>query len=678
MNYRLFKFIFFLTACSFLTTCHLDPVNPNDYRDENEVKDNEFVLSANTIALDEQDCDEVIAVFKDRIVVEKNAKILKSLKPGKILFKNNLVGPDSIVLYRKVIEIRERPNNFLIITQNASLNETFYKYNIDTRSDKYSVRPRSFFDDYLVFDTPYGSISRQYSFQPDISVNYAMDDFVFTSSFDSSNVVNGSVASPEFDMLLKNFSLSVSGKFLAEAAGSFSLDTSLIEPKLLLRIPQSGLALYMEVSLEVSGNLTGIIESPLESFTFGGYDLRLKFDNSSSVPTYSLGPSGITPKAASKEEWIIYTDGNVEIKLNASFYIAFFGATDYAKIGINVGAYMDPGIHHSGDLLNPRPGYNLNFEAGVVMNVFAELMFYFGTNFDFSGPDIKYPLLSGYTVFPQCEPFDNAVFNYDPVSQDFLLRMDNSDPARNFYKVSINGTKIKYLGNEVFDYNKDYIVQIPSSTRPVNEIVISDFFKAGCYIKDNFVNPAGFGTCDEIVFDAEGNDYCTFLVDQTLWMAENLRISTAGYPVRNEGSPEERLYGRLYTYDEITNENLCPDGWHLPSKEEWENLIFYLGGSDIAGLKMKYPSNAVWNGTVPLRGEFNAVPSGEYYAWQNLYGFTNRKAFYWSSEVGPLGEVYFYSISENLNDILEDFGAGKYDHSIKEIAYSCRCVKDIE
>jgi uncharacterized protein (TIGR02145 family) len=47
-------------------------------------------------------------------------------------------------------------------------------------------------------------------------------------------------------------------------------------------------------------------------------------------------------------------------------------------------------------------------------------------------------------------------------------------------------------------------------------------------------------------------------------------------------------YGKLYNwYAVVDNNGLCPQGWHIPSDDEWDTLINYLGGKDVAGAKMK-------------------------------------------------------------------------------------------
>ena len=46
-----------------------------------------------------------------------------------------------------------------------------------------------------------------------------------------------------------------------------------------------------------------------------------------------------------------------------------------------------------------------------------------------------------------------------------------------------------------------------------------------------------------------------------------------------------KIYGGLYHW--TTAKNVCPAGWHLPDKADWDLLINYLGGRQIAGGKLK-------------------------------------------------------------------------------------------
>lgn len=95
---------------------------------------------------------------------------------------------------------------------------------------------------------------------------------------------------------------------------------------------------------------------------------------------------------------------------------------------------------------------------------------------------------------------------------------------------------------------------------------------------------------DSIVTDIEGNDYPIVEIGGQIWMAKNLRVTKApdGTAVTSycydDNALFENKYGRLYTWDVAMNgsviemaQGICPDGWHIPSDEEWKILEIYLG-----------------------------------------------------------------------------------------------------
>lgn len=86
-------------------------------------------------------------------------------------------------------------------------------------------------------------------------------------------------------------------------------------------------------------------------------------------------------------------------------------------------------------------------------------------------------------------------------------------------------------------------------------------------------------SCGDLVLDADGNEYATIpREDGNCWMQANLRIHVPGS--FQEDGVDEQKYGRLYTWDAATKGNsgekvqgICPNGWHIPTKAEWDTLV---------------------------------------------------------------------------------------------------------
>ena len=105
----------------------------------------------------------------------------------------------------------------------------------------------------------------------------------------------------------------------------------------------------------------------------------------------------------------------------------------------------------------------------------------------------------------------------------------------------------------------------------------------------------------EICQDFDGNIYETTQIGEQIWMAENLKTThynngdeiifinssdlwdsydTGHYAVYNNDLSNVNLYGYLYNWTASTDpRGVCPEGYHVPSDEEWSQLILYLDSS---------------------------------------------------------------------------------------------------
>jgi len=116
--------------------------------------------------------------------------------------------------------------------------------------------------------------------------------------------------------------------------------------------------------------------------------------------------------------------------------------------------------------------------------------------------------------------------------------------------------------------------------------------------------------------DIDGNVYKTVKIGSQIWMAENLRTTryrngdlisniidesewsttkTGAWVYFDNDTAYGEIYGKLYNWFAVNDERgLCPEGWHVPSFDEWEILSDYLGGWFEAGGKMKATGTQYW------------------------------------------------------------------------------------
>jgi uncharacterized protein (TIGR02145 family) len=116
--------------------------------------------------------------------------------------------------------------------------------------------------------------------------------------------------------------------------------------------------------------------------------------------------------------------------------------------------------------------------------------------------------------------------------------------------------------------------------------------------------------------ERDGQTYRTVkMPDGRVWMAQNLNYkpeSGNSWCYNDDESMGEK-YGRLYDWK--TAKIACPKGWHLPSNQEWKNLVEAVGGEDAAGNRLKSKSGWAdgytggwFNGTDDYG--FSALPGG--------------------------------------------------------------------
>jgi len=169
--------------------------------------------------------------------------------------------------------------------------------------------------------------------------------------------------------------------------------------------------------------------------------------------------------------------------------------------------------------------------------------------------------------------------------------------------------------------------------------------------------------CGDTLYDyRDGQEYPTVLIGSQCWMAKNLNVGTmltnGSETATNNGIIEKFCYnndttycdnfGALYTWDEMmlytdqeSTQGICPNGWHIPSDQEWITLEVALGmdpttasiannwrGTDqgtqlkvggSSGYDAKLSGRAIPNGNFDVLGQYEYMYSSTSYgnnAWR--------------------------------------------------------------
>lgn len=186
------------------------------------------------------------------------------------------------------------------------------------------------------------------------------------------------------------------------------------------------------------------------------------------------------------------------------------------------------------------------------------------------------------------------------------------------------------------------------------------------------------------------NPITTVTIGSQIWTARNLDVSTYrnGDPIPqvqnqldfanlttgawcyyNNDSASGPVYGKLYNGYAVNDpRGLAPTGYHIASDSEWTTLTTFLGGSGVAGGKMK--ATTIWNnpntGATNSSG-FTALPGGA--AANGFIQIGNIGYFWTSSEVNTVTNYYKY-LDTYSN------GVGTESNGPKPWGCSVRCIKD--
>jgi uncharacterized protein (TIGR02145 family) len=172
----------------------------------------------------------------------------------------------------------------------------------------------------------------------------------------------------------------------------------------------------------------------------------------------------------------------------------------------------------------------------------------------------------------------------------------------------------------------------------------------------------------------DGKKYKTVKIGTQTWMAENLN-----YQFENSTCVDCKKYGMLYE-GKNDSRKVCPQGWHLPSDEEWNVLYEFAGGRENASKKLRAKTG--WNNVISRRGEviskgngtddygFAAMPGGYCgIACGIECGNSGDAGYWWSATNGERGDARFQIMISSADSVANSA-------TLECVGYSVRCVQN--
>ena len=156
--------------------------------------------------------------------------------------------------------------------------------------------------------------------------------------------------------------------------------------------------------------------------------------------------------------------------------------------------------------------------------------------------------------------------------------------------------------------------------------------------------------------DIDGNLYDTVVIGTQEWTVQNFKCARLNdgtaisevtdnfdwyiltYPGRcaYDNDPANRaIYGELYNWQTVNTGKLAPEGWRVPTNDDWGILTTYLGGEISAGGKMKETGTTHWlspNTCATNESGFSALPGG-YRASDGNFDRLGNECRLWSSSM---------------------------------------------
>jgi uncharacterized protein (TIGR02145 family) len=196
-----------------------------------------------------------------------------------------------------------------------------------------------------------------------------------------------------------------------------------------------------------------------------------------------------------------------------------------------------------------------------------------------------------------------------------------------------------------------------------------------------------------ILFSCDGTSFKEVSIGNQVWMVENLNVDRFrnGDPIWEAKSDEEweeagdngkpawcyydnnpengARYGKLYNWFAVSDpRGLAPEGWKIPSDEDWSSLTLFLGGGVRAGEKLKFTDfwaeNDGESGNGTNESGFTGLPGGERHL-NGSFRTIEKFGYWWSSTENNKFTALHRQLYYNRDKMDRDFISKKGGASVR-------------
>ena len=189
--------------------------------------------------------------------------------------------------------------------------------------------------------------------------------------------------------------------------------------------------------------------------------------------------------------------------------------------------------------------------------------------------------------------------------------------------------------------------------------------------------------------DADGNAYKTVQIGSQVWMAANLKVtkyrdgtaianvtgnstwsalgSGAYCWYENNASAYKDTYGALYNWYAVNTGNLCPTGWHVPTKDDWNALFSSYSLNGLAEAGTEHWQSGILSALATNKYGFTALPGG-FRKSDGTFDKIGYNATWWASSE--------YNTLQSYRSMISYEGTLQISYAAKAEGQSVRCIRD--